>query len=91
MSTQPRNAPQKGLCMKNYLDQGRILKVTIKSGNIGCSDAQDACDQYGYLLLQKKGLNYFIDTPDDEDSENIVCVDSMDYIKLIVDSWGVLA
>ena len=72
--------------MKEFLNLGKVLKVIIKDGRLGCSDAQDACEQYGYLLLQKRGDNFFIDTPD-EDKENIMCVDSMDYISLIVDSW----
>ena len=70
--------------MEELLNQGLTLKVTIGRGAMGCSDAQDACYEYGYLLLRKCGDNYLIDTPDDD---NIVCVDDYAYIAMIVDTW----
>ncbi len=69
------------------LSEGHDLRVTIRSGWLGCADAQNACAEYGYLLLHQRGDSYLIDTPDDE---NIVFVDSLDYIKLIVATWEVL-
>ena len=59
---------------------GKTYKVGIKSGRLGCSDAQDAFVKYGYLLLYKSGDNYKIDTPD---GENIICVDNLSYIEEI--------
>lgn len=59
---------------------GKTYKVGIKSGRLGCSDAQDAFEEYGYLLLYKSGNNYKIDTPD---GENIICVDNLSYIEEI--------
>ena len=73
--------------LEALLSEGRTLRITIRDGRLGCADAQDACAEYGHLLLHKRGDNYLIDTPDDE---NIVFVDSLDYIKLIVATWEVL-
>ena len=50
-------------------------------------DAQDACREFGYLLLYKSGDNYRLDTPLPDD-ENIVCVDNERYILGIVDTFG---
>ena len=72
--------------MEELLAEGKTLKVTIKGGSIGCSDAQDACDEYGYLLLRQEGDNFLIDTPD---GENIVFVDMFGYIDFIVASYEV--
>lgn len=72
--------------MDKLLAEGKTLRVTIKTGNKGCSDAQDACDEYGYLLLRQKGDNFLIDTPD---GENIVFVDMFAYIDFIVASYQV--
>ena len=63
--------------------EGKRLRVTIRGGQLGCSDAQDACDQYGYLILWKCGDQYRIDAPD---GENIICVDDPLYIKSIIES-----
>ncbi|MBQ9346902.1 MAG: hypothetical protein IJT94_06100 [Oscillibacter sp.] len=71
--------------LEAHLNQGRTLQITIKRGSLGCSDAQDACDEHGFLLLYKRGDNYLIDTPD---GENIVFVDSLEYVQMIVAAWG---
>ena len=65
------------------LSEGKRLRVTIRSGHLGCADAQDACDEFGYLLLYRHGEQYRIDDPE---GENIVCVEDFNYIKSIIDS-----
>lgn len=62
------------------ISEGKTYKVGIKSGRLGCSDAQDAFVEHGYLLLYKSGNNYKIDTPE---GDNIVCVDDFGYIEEI--------
>lgn len=63
------------------IDEGKEYKVTIRQGQLGCSDAQDACDEYGFLVLYKKGDNYKIDTPE---GDNIIMVDDINYIESII-------
>lgn len=63
------------------IDEGKEYKVTIRHGQLGCSDAQDACDEYGFLVLYKKGDNYKIDTPE---GDNIIMVDDINYIESII-------
>ena len=63
------------------IDEGKEYKVTIRHGQLGCSDAQDACDEYGFLVLYKKGDNYKIDTPE---GDNIIMVDDINYIEYII-------
>lgn len=60
------------------VDSNKSYKVGIRDGKLGCSDAQDAFKEYGYLLLYKKNDNYRIDTPE---GENIICVDDLGYIE----------
>ena len=75
------------MSLKEMLDTGKKIKVTIRRGQLGCADAQDACREFGYLLLYKSGDNYRLDTPLPDD-ENIVCVDNEQYILGIVDTFG---
>ena len=63
------------------LHQGTIFKITIRQGRLGCADAQDACDEFGYLLLSQRGDNYCIDDPN---GENLVCVADSSYIESII-------
>lgn len=65
------------------LSERKRLRVTIRSGQLGCADAQDACDEFGYLLLYKHGGQYRIDDPE---GENIVRVEDFNYIASIIDS-----
>lgn len=48
------------------MSEGKTYKVGIRNGRLGCSDAQDAFAEHGYLLLYKSSSNYKIDTPDGE-------------------------
>lgn len=65
------------------LSEGKRLRVTIRSGHLGCADAQDACDEFGYLLLYRQGEQYRMDAPE---GENIVCVEDFNFIASIIDS-----
>ena len=65
------------------LSERKRLRVTIRSGQLGCADAQDTCDEFGYLLLYRHGEQYRIDDPQ---GENIICVEDFNYIKSIIDS-----
>ena len=65
------------------LSEGKRLRVIIRSGQLGCADAQDACGKFGYLILYKHGDQYRIDDPE---GENIVCVEDFNYIASIIDS-----
>ena len=65
------------------LSEGKRLRVTIRSGHLGCADAQDACGEFGYLVLCRHGEQYRIDAPE---GENIVCVEDFNYIASIIDS-----
>lgn len=65
------------------LEAGARLRVTIRPGQHGCADAQDACEEHGHLILYKHGDQYRVDDPD---GENIVCVDDPGYIASIIDS-----
>lgn len=62
------------------LEEGVHYKVGIRRGSYGCSDAQDAFEEYGYLILYREGNNYYIDTPD---GDNVVAVDDADYVDMI--------
>lgn len=62
------------------LEEEVEYKVGIRDGCLGCSDAQDAFAEYGYLILYKKGNNYYINTPE---GENIVTVDDVNYVDEI--------
>lgn len=74
--------------LHELLETGKRIKVTIRSGQLGCADAQDACHEYGFLFLRKTTCgDYTLDTPDQDDPENIVCVDDESYILDIVDSF----
>ena len=72
--------------LKEMLNAGEKIKVTIRKGQLGCADAQDACHEFGYLLLYKCGDSYRLDTPEPDD-ENIVCVDDERYILDIVETY----
>lgn len=64
---------------------GEKVKVKLKSGNLGCSDVQDAVNDGTELVLFQKDNNYYINTLEDDD--NLLCVDMFFYIKMIVDSF----
>ena len=74
--------------LMSQLTAGARLRVTIRSGCLGCADAQDACEGFGYLILYKRGDQYRIDDPEDE---NIVCVDNPYYIESIIETAEPLA
>ena len=65
------------------LSERKRLHVTIRSGHLGCADTQDACDEFGYLLLYRHGEQYRIDDPE---GENIICVEDFNYIASIIGS-----
>ena len=65
------------------LSEGKRLRVTIRSGHLGCAYAQDTCEEHGFLMLYRKGEQYRIDDPE---GENIVCVEDFNYIASIIDS-----
>ena len=65
------------------LSERKRLRVTIRSGQLSCADAQDTCDEFGYLLLYRHGDQY---RNDDPDGKNIVCVEDFNYIVSIIDS-----
>lgn len=69
--------------LMSQLTAGARLRVTIRSGCLGCADAQDACEEFGYLILYKRGDQYRID---DSEDENIVCVDDPYYIESIIET-----
>ena len=73
--------------MIKMLSNGKGFRVTIRPGRRGCADAQDACDQYGFLILYQKGDQFRIDDPEEE---NIVCVDDLTYIEWIIDKAELL-
>lgn len=64
------------------LNQGEILKVILKENQFGCLDAQDICHKQGYVELYKKGEYFRIDN---QEGENILCVDDKEYIGSIID------
>lgn len=66
------------------LQAGKQYLVTVKDGNIGCSDVQDACAVSGFVVLYKKKEYFYIDTVDVDDAENLLCVDDPTYIANIV-------
>ena len=73
---------------RELLETGKRIKVTIRSGHLGCADAQDACHEYGFLILRKTAHgDYVLDTPNQDDPENIVCVDDEAYILDVIDSF----
>lgn len=73
------------LKLMHLLENDAKLKVTVKDGNLGCSDVQDVCYEEGYAILYKKGVNFYIDRV--SDGENILCVDDANYIAEIIDSF----
>ncbi len=74
--------------LHDLLEEGKRIKVTIRAGQLGCADAQDACHEFGCLILRKTAhADYVLDTPDQADPENIICVDDESYILDIVDSF----
>ena len=70
------------LKLMHLLENDAKLKITVKDGNLGCSDVQDVCYEEDYAILYKKGVNFYIDRV--SDGENILCVD---YIAEIIDSF----
>lgn len=64
---------------------GKKLKVKLKDGFIGCADVQDVCEKEGFVILFKKNDNYMINSISED--ENLLCVDSFDYISEIVDEF----
>ena len=65
------------------LSEGKRFRVTIRSGHLGCADAQDTCEEHGFLMLYRQGEQYRIDDPE---GENIICVEDFNYIASIIDS-----